>query len=127
MARTLKPVVRLEQPAAGKKAVKKAGPGPVIKLAVRLNEGVNEALRSLIRYRGDLSGMVLEALGGVELESTALVSGEDSMVRDTTISLPREVHGRLKRIAKERGTSMNILVNTGLAYWLAGKGLVALR
>jgi len=97
------------------------------KLAIRLNEGVNEALRSLIRYRGDLSVMAIEALESVDLGSVALVSVEEKMVRDTTISLPRPLHKKLKTIAEDRDTSMNILVNTGLAYWLAKKGSITLR
>ena len=124
-----KPIVRLERPTEDKKQKKKAPPAqdPIIKLAIRLNEGVNEALRSLIRYRGDLSVMAIEALESVELAIVPLVSVEDRMVRDTTISLPRPLHKKLKKIAEDRGTSMNILVNTGLAYWLAKKGSISLR
>lgn len=124
-----KPVVRLEQPTAVKKAKKKALPAqePIIKLAIRLNEGVNEALRTLIRYRGDLSVMAIEALESVDLAAVPLVSVEEQMVRDTTISLPRALHKKLKKIADDRGSSMNILVNTGLAYWLAKKGSITLR
>lgn len=124
-----KPVVRLEQPTAVKKAKKKGTPAqePIIKLAIRLNEGVNEALRTLIRYRGDLSVMAIEALESVDLATVPLVSVEEKMVRDTTISLPRALHKKLKKIADDRGSSMNILVNTGLAYWLAKKGSINLR
>lgn len=124
-----KPIVRLERPTEDKKQKKKAPPAqdPIIKLAIRLNEGVNEALRSLIRYRGDLSVMAIEALESVELAIVPLVSVEEKMVRDTTISLPRLLHKKLKKIAEDRGTSMNILVNTGLAYWLAKKGSISLR
>jgi len=124
-----KPVVRLEQPTAIKKAKKKATAAqePIIKLAIRLNEGVNEALRTLIRYRGDLSVMAIEALESVDLATVPLVSVDEKMVRDTTISLPRALHKKLKKIAEDRGSSMNILVNTGLAYWLAKKGSITLR
>jgi len=124
-----KPIVRLEHPTDNKKAKKKAPPvqDPIIKLAIRLNEGVNEALRSLIRYRGDLSVKAIEALETVDLATVALVSVEEKMVRDTTVSLPRPLHKKLKKIAEDRGTSMNILVNTGLAYWLAKKGSISLQ
>ena len=44
------------------------------------------------------------------------------MVRDTTITLPRTLHKELREIARERQSSMNILVNTALAHWLASKG-----
>ena len=60
MTDTSKPVVRLETSSAAKKARKKAvveAKEQTIKLAIRLNEGINEALRTLIRYRGDLSSI----------------------------------------------------------------------
>ena len=77
-----------------------------------MNEGINEALRSLIRYRGDLSTMALEALDAVDLTRAPLVSAQERMVRDTTITMPRLLHKRLKMIADDRDSSMNILVNT---------------
>ena len=130
MTDSSKPIVRLQPSSTAKKAQKKAAPEgkeQTIKLAIRLNEGINEALRTLIRYRGDLSTMALEALDSVDLTDAALVSADERMVRDTTISMPRLLHKKLKKIADERNSSMNILVNTALAHWLAGKGLLRLR
>lgn len=120
-----KPFVRLEKSSATKKARKTevAEPkDPNIKLAIRLNEAVNEALRTLMRYRGDLSAMALEALSAVDLSRVALVSVEEKMVRDTTITMPRTLHKKLKKIASDHESSMNILVNTALAHWLAKRG-----
>jgi hypothetical protein len=125
MPETSKPFVRLAAKSAAKEIPEKPAPAPKdpnIKLAIRLNEGVNEALRTLIRYRGDLSTMALEALRSVDLTRVALVSAEERMVRDTTITMSRQLHKRLKNIADDRATSMNILVNTALAHWLASKG-----
>jgi predicted transcriptional regulator len=51
-----------------------------------------------------------------------MVSVEEKMVRDTTITMPRTLHQKLKKIAADRDSSMNILVNTALAHWLAKKG-----
>jgi len=127
MPESSKPIVRLAKAAAEKKPRKATSPAPITKLAVRLAEGVNEALRSMIRYRGDLTAMAIEALTAADLTKMPLVSLDEPMVRDTTISFPRQLHKNLKRIAKERNTSMNILVNTGLAHWLAKKGAIALR
>jgi hypothetical protein len=124
------PIVRLQPSSAARKAQKKTVPegrDKTIKLAIRLNEGINEALRTLIRYRGDLSTMALEALDSVDLTRAALVSVEERMVRDTTISMPRMLHKKLKKIADERDSSMNILVNTALAHWLAKKGALRLE
>src|SRR5678816_2450376 len=98
MTNTSKPIVRLEASSSTKKAQKKAvaeAKEKTIKLAIRLNEGINEALRTLIRYRGDLSTMALEALDAVDLTRVALVSPEERMVRDTTITMPRVLHKKL--------------------------------
>ena len=125
MTETSKPFVRLASKSAAKETHKKpaaAPKDPNIKLAIRLNEGVNEALRTLIRYRGDLSTMALEALRSIDLTRVALVSSEERMLRDTTITMSRQLHKRLKKIADDRDNSMNILVNTALARWLASKG-----
>jgi len=124
-----KPIIRLQTGSAAKKSQKKAVPEAkeqTIKLAIRLNEGINEALRALIRYRGDLSIKALEALESVDLTRAALVSVEERMVRDTTITMPRVLHKKLKKIAEDRDSSMNVLVNTALAHWLANKGAVRL-
>ena len=119
--------VRLEGGAAKpkKKAVDQRE--HTLKLAIRLNEAINDALRGLIRYRGDLSGMAIEALSSVQLETAGLVSVEEKMVRDTTITIPRSLHKKLKKVAETRDTSMNIVVNTALAHWLASKGALKLR
>ncbi len=121
-----KPTVRLE---SGTGAKKKKSPAPKdqnVKLAIRLNEAVNDALRGLIRYRGDLSKMAIEALTTVDLATAGLVSAEEKMVRDTTITLSKGLHRRVKEVAEERGTSMNIMVSSALAHWLAGRGTLKL-
>jgi len=119
--------VRLESGSAKPKKKAADSKEHTLKLAIRLNEAVNDALRDLIRYRGDLSAMAIEAIKAVELEGAGLVSVEEKMVRDTTITLTRTLHKRLKKIAADRETSMNILVNTALAHWLAEKGALKLR
>jgi hypothetical protein len=128
MSENSKPVVRLDRGQTSKPAAKKSEPNAEqpIKLAVRLNEGVNDALRNLIRYRGDLSKMAYEALTTIDLTTVDLVSVDEPMVADTTISMPRTLHKKLKKIADDRDSSMNIVVNSGLAHWLAKKGLLRL-
>jgi hypothetical protein len=119
--------VRLEG-GSGKPKKKAAGAvDHTLKLAIRLNEAINDALRELTRYRGDLSSMAIDALTTVDLEKAGLVSVEEKMVRDTTITIPRALHKKLKKISTDRETSMNILVNTALAHWLAQKGALKLR
>ena len=126
MTDTSKPLVRLDTNSTAKARKTAQSKEKSIKLAIRLNEGINEALRTLIRYHGDLSGVALEALSTVDLAHAALVSAEERMVRDTTITMPRTLHKRLKVIASDRTSSMNILVNTALAHWLAKKGTLRL-
>jgi hypothetical protein len=122
-----KPTVRLELHTSFKKQKTPARKGETAKLAIRLNVAVNEALRGLIRYRGDLSAMAIDALTSVDLESVALVSSDETMVRDTTITLPKALHKKVKKVAQDRATSMNIMVSTGLAHWLNKKGTLKLR
>ena len=98
-----------------------------IKLAIRLNETINDVLRTMIRYRGDLSNMANEALNAVDLSEVKMISIEEKMVRDTIITIPRTLHKKLKKLADDRDSSMNVLVNTALAHWLAGKGEIKLR
>jgi hypothetical protein len=119
--------VKLEGSTARPKKKTVPAQDQTIKLAIRLNENVNDPLRSMIRYRGDLSNMAVEALTAVDMSRVALVSMEEKMDRDTTISKTRGLHKKLNKIADDRGTSMNILVNTGLAHWLASKGALKLR
>lgn len=70
--------------------------------------------------------MALAALEAVDLTRVALVSTEERMVRDTTITMPRQLHKQLKSIANQRDASMNIIVNTALAHWLERKGVLRL-
>ena len=122
-----KPTVRLESGSGKAKRKAPAASEENVKLAIRLNEAVNDALRGLIRYRGDLSTMAIEALNSVDLESAKLVSAEEKMVRDTTITLPKALHKQVKNAAEDRGKSMNIMVSSALAHWLARKGALTLR
>jgi hypothetical protein len=71
--------------------------------------------------------MAAAAVESVEVTTIILVSSDEKLVRNATISLPTPLHKKLKEIAVERGTSMNILVNTGLAHWFASKGSITLR
>src|SRR5215510_2167100 len=89
-----KPIVRLAHTSGNvpTKGLASQRVAPTVKLAVRLNEGINEALRATIRYRGDLSTLALEALASVDLVQVPLVSADERMVRDTTITMPRILH-----------------------------------
>jgi hypothetical protein len=73
------------------KAQKKAGRGQEQTIKWHSPERRHQQALHLIRYRGDLSTMALEALDAVDL-TRAVVSAEERMVRDTTITMPRVLH-----------------------------------
>ena len=80
-----------------------------------------------MRYRGDLTAMVIEAVNSFDLKSIPLVElAAEAPLRTTTIGLPRSLHRDLKAVAKIRSASMNIMVNTALAHWLAAKKVIRL-
>jgi hypothetical protein len=116
-------LVPLQTSGAKKKRVETE---PVPKVIIRLTPGIDEQFRSVMRYRGDLSTMVLEAINTTDLETAPLVDldAEKERLRGTTVNLPPAVHKKMKLIAKKRNVSMNVLFNTAIAHWLAAKNLV---
>jgi hypothetical protein len=80
-----------------------------------------------MRYRGDLSKMIVESIDSVDLKNVILVDlFAESRLEPTMISIPTKVHAALKALSKTRAASMNVLVNTAVAHWLAGKGIIKL-
>ena len=89
-----------------------------VKIAVRLLESVNGPLRDLVRYQGELAGFVNDAIKTVDLNGEPLVVIRDQKAKDTTIRVDKETFDNLVGIAKQRATSLNVLVNTAIAHWL---------
>ena len=77
-----------------------------------------------MRYRGDFQNMILEAINSVDLEKVGVVDLSCEAFGTTTTGLPIPIHSKLKSLAGSRNTSMNVLVNTAVAHWLAGKNLI---
>ena len=99
----------------------------VRKLVIRLLPELNELLRAEMRYRGDLQSMILEAINSVDLEHVRLVELiSETRMGTTMIGLSPTIHTHLKDLAKTRNTSMNVMVNTAIAHWLAGKKIIRL-
>ncbi|HYK90507.1 MAG TPA: hypothetical protein VE398_17160 [Acidobacteriota bacterium] len=120
-------IVRLRREGSAKPAAKVRNAPAVRKLVIRLLPGINEHLRTAMRYRGDLSAMIIEAINTVDLQSVRVVElASDSRLRTTTVGLPPSIHESLSAVAKLRNASMNIMVNTALAHWLAGKKVIRL-
>jgi len=127
MRGTKKTIIRL-QSEDGQKRPSSASPNPAVrKLVIRLLPGISECLRAEMRYRGDLSKMIIEAINSVDLKNVILVDlFAESRIETTMISIPTKVHAVLKALSKTRAASMNVLVNTAVAHWLAGKGIIKL-
>ena len=98
-----------------------------IKLAVRLLDGLNQPLRSLAQYRGDLSEIVMKAIDQVNLLEAALVDIRASKSSETCVMLSESALRTLKKAAKQREVSLNALVNTAVAHWLADKKAIKLK
>jgi len=99
----------------------------VRKLVIRLLPGIDDHLRAETRRRGDLSSMIIEAINAFDLERVRLVDlSSETNIPTTTVALPKSIHAALKALAKTRATSMNVLVNTAVAHWLAGKNIIRL-
>ena len=124
---TKKIVVRLQREDGAPRAKAPAKKPAIRKLVIRLLPELNELLRAEMRYRGDLQFMILEAINSVDLENVRLVELISEIRMGTTmIGMEPAIHSHLKDLAKARNTSMNVMVNTAIAHWLAGKKIIRL-
>ena len=120
-------IIRLKKEDEKRPAAPKRRSPPVRKLVIRLLPGINEHLRREMRYRGDLSSMIIAALSSVNLNTVRLVDLASEMrLQTTTVALPPPLHNEIKSAAKNRNASMNEMVNTAVAHWLASKGVIRL-
>ena len=86
-------VIRLKRENDARPAIKKRQEPTARKLVIRLRPLVDEHLRSVMRHRGDLTTMIIEAIYSVELQSVKLVElAGESPIRTTTIGLPPSLH-----------------------------------
>lgn len=98
-----------------------------VKLAVRFLTGLNGPLRSQALYRGDLSQIIMDALQPLDLMKVALIDIREPKEEETCLMLSGESMKVLKKAAREREVSLNVLVNTAAAHWLAEKKAIKLR
>lgn len=89
-----------------------------MKLFLRLTVEVNDGLRLLLRYRGDLSRFIEEALGRADLMRLELVRPPKRGTRGTTAVVNKDVVARLGAVAKCRGCSTTVLANSAIFVWL---------
>jgi hypothetical protein len=124
---TKKDVIRLQRQNGSRRAKAPSKRPALKKLVIRLLPGLNEHLRAEMRYRGDLQAMILEAINSVDLEDVRLVELiSETRMSTTMIGLAPAIHAHLKHLAKARNASMNVMVNTAVAHWLAGKKIIRL-
>jgi hypothetical protein len=89
------------------------------KLFIRLTSELDCGLRRLLRYRGDLSRFIQEALTTTDLHRVALLApGGTRDIKGTTASTDERTAACLKVAASNRGCSANQLVNSAIAAWL---------
>jgi len=124
---TKKDVIRLQREDGAPRARARLKRPALRKLVIRLLPGLNEHLRAEMRYRGDLQAMILEAINSVDLNEVRLVELiSETRMSTTMIGLAPAIHAKLKNLAKARNASMNVMVNTAVAHWLAGKKIILL-
>jgi hypothetical protein len=99
----------------------------MIKLAIRLLDGLDKPLRDMTQYRGDLSGIVMEAIDQVNLAEAPLADMHAAKGTETCVILSETSLRMLKKAAKQREASLNALVNTAVAHWLADKKAIKLK
>lgn len=98
------------------------------RLAYRLMASLDDALRTLMKRRGEMSRYLIEALDAAPLLEMDLVNIRDEgKAPEVNLYIPAKVHARVKAAAKRRGVSHNTIVNSAMARWLAERGLVGLR
>src|SRR6266581_1403648 len=87
------------------------------RITLRLTEPLNEIVRRAALYRGDISKTISEALSSVNLLQVKALDLDEAgaLMRSTTIVIDAELFARLKQASKERGSSMNLLINSALA------------
>jgi hypothetical protein len=96
---------------------------PVPMVQIRLLPEIDAEFRKLISRRGDVRAVVMGMLEAVDLRSVALPEmlfrRSAKKAKPTTIlNFPVDAHLKLKRLAKDRGCSMNALMNGGLKVFI---------
>ncbi len=92
-----------------------------MRLFLRLTTEVNDRLRTMMRYHGELSRYVDEALTTADLEAVELLSGDSGRGRGITAVISHSANDRLRCAAKQRGCTVTALANSALKEWLGGK------
>ena len=90
-----------------------------MRLFLRLTSDVNDRLRVMMRYRGDLSRCVDAALTSTNLGTVELdpvMPGKKPPALTAVIS--GRANARIRSAAKQRGCTVTVLANSALRKWL---------
>ncbi len=98
------------------------------RLAYRLLFTLDDALRTLMKRRGELSMYVLEALDSADFQKMPLVDiNLEIKAPEVNMFMPTELYQKIRSAAEKRDVSLNVIVNSAMAQWLSKRGLVDIR
>lgn len=98
------------------------------RLAYRLLHTLDDALRTLMKRRGELSMYMIEALQNADFGKMPLVDiTMEAKAPEVNMFMPHELYEKICAGAEKRGVSLNVIVNSAMAQWLSKKGLVDIR
>jgi hypothetical protein len=89
-----------------------------VRLFLRLTTEVNDRLRTMMRYHGELSRYIDEALSAADLDGIELVAGGSGRGRGITAVISHSANDRLRCAAKQRSCTATALANSALREWL---------
>ena len=99
-----------------------------IRLAYRLLTTLDDALRTLMKRRGELTTFMIEALETADFLKMPLVDiNMEIKAPEVNMFMPDELYKKIRAAAEKRGVSLNVIVNSAMAQWLAKKRLVDIR
>src|SRR5258708_772787 len=93
-----------------------------VRLFLRLTTDVNDRLRALMRYHGELSRHIDDALTSLDLASIELMPVTlGRRTRGITAIVSGSANTRVRAAAKQRGCTVTALANSALDKWLRGR------
>ncbi len=96
--------------------------GRRVRLFLRLTAEVNSRLRMLMRYHGELSEYIDQALLSFDLRNVELIPvAVGRRTRGMTAVISGAANTRLRSAARRRGCTVTELANSALHKWLGEK------
>ena len=96
--------------------------GRRVRLFLRLTADVNDRLRALTRYHGELSRYIDDALTSLDLASIELMPVTIGRpAQGITAIVSGSANTRVRAAAKRRGCTVTALANSALDKWLGGR------